>query len=1074
MTVSEKTYNDYIEEMLLAIQANIQYLKKHGSSQIKVKNGILINIAGETSIYQFEFDILQEVDPGTEVEVRMKGQTVGGKIVAIAENTLDLQVEGNLGEKISEATLLISNYYLLEKLTERLEKIKDGGVTSAKIAEKLLGILSHLSGKDDAYIIPSKEYPLTGSQEDALRSSLASDVSFIWGPPGTGKSETIGSIVEGLLKKNLSVLLIAHTNKATDGAMKKVVKLLKNTPDYRDGKFIREGHLKSIDPELLLENVIPEKIIENKSAPIRSEINSIQSKINESLESIEKYEEYTTKKEELNNLEKEAAHLNRLFESKKEEKILAESKKRKNDNLLRDIDIKISNFQDKGFVGRMFSGESLEGLTKKKIDTLRTIDEKNQSIELLNKDIWSLKAHLRTTDTRVSISKENLSAFKVEDFSESFIKSVKKDIKNFKAQLKVLNEQLIGLSDDLIKGAKVIATTLTRSYMSKNILDREYDCIILDEASMAPLPAVICAASLAKEKVILVGDFYQLPPIAKHDVDPEDKTPEEVEKEKELVARWLKRDIFEFVGITEDVKQGRTPDWLVQLKEQFRMHPDISALVNKLVYQYYNDKFKLENGANTSSYGEEKLNLSPLCGAHLGIYDTSQLGSVASKAESGSIYNITHALLAIVLAKQALDSGYKKIGIISAYRAQVNLINKMLRDEMPEIEDEIIADTVHRFQGDEREVIIFDVTVAKRRSMYDDGGDGGDDMKLLNVAFSRAQEKCIILADIKEITKNHSESSLVKRAIEHCLEKKHPTEDCNNLLNQYSADDKTEEWLEKMSGVEELIKDIENGELFSETDFYPNFIRDIFRAEQEIIINSPFITSYRSEKLKPIFSHLLKKGIKMFIITRSPEEHKDAMKDQSLKELKEYEKMGIIVLPFIGNIHQKFAILDREILWDGSLNILSQRDSVEIMRRYAGISAVEQIMSFLKLDKNIGEIGKNNLKRCETCKAPGSWYWQKKMRFGKIWKFCLTGVHGVGKLPKTKAEKEKKKKTRTKVRSVIILDSTGIPQCPQHKIPTVQKDGYWGPYWSCLKVKECDYQVSDTKVQKANKQPGLL
>ncbi|MDP3957159.1 MAG: AAA domain-containing protein [bacterium] len=1060
-------FNDYIDEMLLAVRANIEYLKKNGSSQMKIKNGMLISVSGEVYIYQFELDILQEIDPGMDVEVRIHGQSIGGKVTVVTDNTIDLQIESNLGEKITEAILLISNYFLLEKLVDRLEKVKDGSVAHSDAADMLLGILPRSVSLDNAYTLPLREQSLNSSQETALRTCLGSDVSFIWGPPGTGKSETIGNIVEAFLSKGFSVLLISHTNKATDGAMKKVVKLLENTKDYKEGKFIREGQLRSIDPWLHDKNVIPDRVFETRSAPIHAEINAIQSRLNELNSGIVKHEDYLQKVREVEKSEKEAVRLNQVFDSKKREKKLLESQKQARQHDLDEFQQKILQFQEKGFIGKFFSGTNLATLTEKKIEAVRSIDECGQGIEQINKDIWSVESHLTSASAKLESSKVALSSCGVIDMDPSLLKATKKDIKNLKEQLKVLNEQLLSLSDDLIKDAKVVATTLTRSYMSKSILDREYDCVILDEASMAPLPAVICAVGLAQKKAVLVGDFFQLPPIAKHNVDPSDKAPEEVEKEKNLVKKWLKRDIFEFVGITDDIKNGIAPDWLVQLKEQFRMHPDISALVNELVYQHFNDQFKLENGEGTAKYGEELLSSEPLKDAHLGIYDTSQLGPIISKTDSHSIYNVTHALLAVVLAKQALASGYQRIGIISAYRAQVNLINKMLKDEIPESLKYIVADTVHRFQGDEREIIIFDVTTPKPKTMYDDGEGGGDDMKLLNVAFSRAEQKCIIVADVVGINKSHSPSSLVRRAIDHCAAHGRPIINCKQLLEEYSADDRTEEWLSKINKVEDVVGDIENGGLFNETDFYPNFIKDLFRAKQEVIINSPFITSYRSDNLKPIFSHLLKKGIRIFVITRPPEEHKDAMREQSLKELREFEKMGIVVIPFMGNIHQKFSIIDREILWDGSLNILSQRDSTEIMRRYDGNAAVEQLMAFLRLDKNIGEMGKNNLKRCETCKQPGAWYWKKKLRFGNLWTFCLVGIHGVGKKPKTKAEVEKKKGKRKEVRSVIILDDNENPLCPEHKILTVQKDGYWGPYWSCPKVKECDYRVSDTKVKKA-------
>lgn len=1067
--MASQEYIQSIDEMLLAVQANIEFLRKQGSSQMKIRNGNLVNVSGDVFVYQFELEMFQEIDPGTDVEIRVHGQSVNGRIVAVSENSVDVQLESNLGEKISEAALLISNYYLLEKLSERLNIIKDDRKTNSKIAEEILKIKPSIIFLDDKYKIPAHEKELNPKQEQAVRMCLGSDITFIWGPPGTGKSMTIASIVEGFLSKNMSVLLISHTNKATDGAMIKVVEHLKNTTDYKEGKFIREGNIKSIDEKLHDTNVIPENIQAKKSLPIREEMENVLTKINSLNSELLEFENYTKKLKLLEKHQREQERLISLSESKKNEKKSLFNQKEIYALKIKEIDAQTLTFQEKNFIGKFFSGTNLNKLTDEKIFIRRKQDECGEKVEFINGEIWNIEEKISSINLKIEMNKKELASLGKINVDYAVIEKIKKDAKHLNEQYKALNDRLLDLGNDLIKEAKIVATTLTRSYMSKNILDREYDCLIIDEASMAPLPAIICAASLAQKKAVLVGDFFQLPPIAKHNVNASEKSVEEAEKEKILVNNWLKRDIFDFVGITGDITNGRIPnEWLVQLKEQFRMHPDISALINKLVYEYFNSEFGLENGEDTHEYGKDKLHKDPLPNAHLGIFDTGKIGAVPSKTDNGSIYNITHALLIINLAKQAVASGYEKIGIISAYRAQVNLIQKMLKDEMPKYLKRIVADTIHRFQGDEKEIIIFDVTTPKSKTMYDDGEKGGDDMKLLNVAFSRAKEKCIIVADIPAIKKNHSSTSLIREAIDYCEKQKCPIIDCENMLHSFSADDRTEEWIAKINKVENIIEDIENAKLFNENDFYPNFIKDLLRAKAEIIINSPFITTYRSDKLKPIFQHLLHKGIRIFIITRPPEEHKDNMKEQSLKELKEYEKMGIVVIPLMGNIHQKFSIIDRKIMWDGSLNILSQRDSEEIMRRYEGQrqGAVDQYMTFMRLDKNIGEMGKNNLKRCEVCKSPGAWYWKKKLRFGNFWTFCLVGIHGVGKKPKTKAELEKKKSVRSEIRNVINLDKDGIPICPKHNILTVQKDGYWGPYWSCPKVKECDYRISDQKVEK--------
>ena len=75
----------------------------------------------------------------------------------------------------------------------------------------------------------------------------------------------------------------------------------------------------------------------------------------------------------------------------------------------------------------------------------------------------------------------------------------------------------------------------------------------------------------------------------------------------------------------------------------------------------------------------KRFQLNPLQSAHLGFYDTTETGTLPVKTETGFYYNLPQALLCVDLAKQALKAGYETIGIVSAYRAQTNLIQKMLQ-----------------------------------------------------------------------------------------------------------------------------------------------------------------------------------------------------------------------------------------------------------------------------------------------------------------------------------------------------------------------------------------------------------
>jgi len=157
-------------------------------------------------------------------------------------------------------------------------------------------------------------------------------------------------------------------------------------------------------------------------------------------------------------------------------------------------------------------------------------------------------------------------------------------------------------------------------------------------------------------------------------------------------------------------------------------------------------------------------------------------------------------------------------------------------------------------------------------------------------------------------------------------------------------------WLKNSS--DELL----TSKLFNESTFYEAFINDLKRCKKEVIIESPYITCNRMELLEPIFQKLVKHRIKVYIITRSPEEHNETLARQAELEISILEEMGVQVLLYPGNHHRKLAILDSKILWEGSLNILSQAYSSEIMRRIESQKLTEQMFNFLKLEKFLRKV----------------------------------------------------------------------------------------------------------------------
>lgn len=144
-----------------------------------------------------------------------------------------------------------------------------------------------------------------------------------------------------------------------------------------------------------------------------------------------------------------------------------------------------------------------------------------------------------------------------------------------------------------------------------------------------------------------------------------------------------------------------------------------------------------------------------------------------------------------------------------------------------------------------------------------------------------------------------------------------------------------------------------DSQLYDEKTFYLSFLNDLENCRKEVIIESPYITSQRISLFIPIFEKLLGKGVRIYIFTRDPKEHELKMEVQSEEAIRTFEIMGVQTLLCVGNHHRKLAILDRKILWEGSLNILSQTHSREIMRRIENEEFTMEMFSFLKLDKFI-------------------------------------------------------------------------------------------------------------------------
>jgi len=315
-------------------------------------------------------------------------------------------------------------------------------------------------------------------------------------------------------------------------------------------------------------------------------------------------------------------------------------------------------------------------------------------------------------------------------------------------QLEEVNEELRSAAGELIRGAKIIGTTLSRFAIDNLLWSWAPDTVLIDETSMANFPAILAAALQAQKRLLLFGDFRQLPPIRLAD------TPK--------ARLWLGRDAFEVSGVKADLEKGTEKSCVTMLEVQYRMAQPIADAVSRLAY---GNRLRTE----VQSLDEHPISSDIWSEKPLVLVDTSALKPACFKEPREGSYsrlNPVHCFLAHIVADKLMSNGCSSLGMITPYRAQARLLAAMAGGLHAGQRASMSAATVHKFQGSERDAIIFDLVDAPNQTRATRlTGDKESSLRLLNVGLSRAKNKLIVLADLDFIKAYHRPSSPARKAI---------------------------------------------------------------------------------------------------------------------------------------------------------------------------------------------------------------------------------------------------------------------------------------------------------------------
>ena len=196
-----------------------------------------------------------------------------GSVVSLRDGVLVIALEEDLGPTIARARLIADASFLVERLKKRLEEVR-GGATyfSHDAAERTLGLARPRVADANPHHSVLADGVLNGEQIAAICRALGSDTTFVWGPPGTGKTKTLARIAEAHYRAGRSVLLVSNTNIAVDTALEQIAKRLENEPKFDNGLVVRKGVVEKEElRERFGDRVIVEKIAQRLGAALERE-----------------------------------------------------------------------------------------------------------------------------------------------------------------------------------------------------------------------------------------------------------------------------------------------------------------------------------------------------------------------------------------------------------------------------------------------------------------------------------------------------------------------------------------------------------------------------------------------------------------------------------------------------------------------------------------------------------------------------------------------------------------------------------------------------------------------------------
>lgn len=605
-------------------------------------------------------------------------------------------------------------------LSKQYDKITH--VSSSSVLAKYLR--STALNTPQAEKIPIFPFGFNLSQKVATEKALAEQISVIEGPPGTGKTQTILNIIANAVMDNKTVAVVSNNNSATANVLEKLQKY--------DVDFIAAYLGNRENKERFFDNqtqTYPDMMSSWRmsAADYLSLKRLLEIRSRELEEMLEARNKVAILQQQLSDLQLEKEYFDTYFnESNEEIQPYRSVRRHKSDTVMalwvdyqrmaenensRSLTYKLKNLFRYGMISFSFYKNSREKI----IASFQRLYYERRAEELSDQ-IQALSSRLESYQ-----------------FDKAILEYSQKSMQLFKSKLadrfSYHNNRLCFSSDSLwkdkefaafIKEYPVILST-THSLKSCASANYLFDYVIMDEASQVDIVTGALALSCARNAVI-VGDLKQLPNVVSKDT---------VEETNLIFKRFTLHPAYHYAenSMLSSITKLYENVARTLLREHYRCHPKIIGFCNQ---KFYNNELIVLTEEN----GREKP---------LAVYKTSKGNHARGRYNQRQI----DVILEEVLPELNDYDIEQSLGIISPYRMQTEKLREAVGER------NIGIDTVHKYQGREKDVIIITTVVNEINEFV-------DDPNLINVAISRAVDRLIVVVSDNESNHTSNIGDLIK------------------------------------------------------------------------------------------------------------------------------------------------------------------------------------------------------------------------------------------------------------------------------------------------------------------------